>query len=74
VKYSLDGERKIIPCGDREISCFAGCEMKQIPHAPQAHFTRRRRISLPQAISLVPQERISLKKPLLTQGLFLWGE
>ena len=25
-------------------------------------------------ISLVPQERISLKKPLLTQGLFLWGE
>ena len=40
-----------------------------------AHFTLRSNISLPQAISLVPQERISLKKAWCeASGFFLVGE
>ena len=38
----------------------------------EAHFTLRSNISLPKAISLVPKERISLKKPLAkASGFFM---
>ena len=40
------------------------------PHAPQRISGSLASDSLPQAISLVPKERISLKNPLLCKGFF----
>ncbi|MBR3842091.1 MAG: hypothetical protein IKM38_02330 [Christensenellaceae bacterium] len=64
-----------------EIFCFASDEIKSSNspqgefHMPQAYFTLRSNISLPKAISQIPQGFISLKKGLhFREILFSGGE
>ena len=73
VKYSAYAECEIIHFVNCEIFCFAKCEIKFVPSHAAGVFHCRRQFHTRPRISLVPQERISLKKAIrLREWLFSW--
>ncbi len=77
MKYSAYAECEIISFGNCEISPAVygsgRCEIKFVPSHAAGVFHCRRQFHTRQRISLVPQERISLKKAIrLREWLFSW--